>query len=342
MPIRIASFTGGKNDPSSRFRIRSYHGILSREGYLVEDFFLSVEKYPPRNFLNRVFWFAKIIKERSNQILRYSRSAFDVTFLQREMISTLYTFERFVKKPIIFDVDDAIHLGTRHHNIEKIARRADAIICGNIYLANYYKIKFDNVFIVPTPVDTRLYTPKIHRNNKIVNVGWLGTSSNFNYLYQIEKALYQVLVSNENIRLVIVSNEKPVFTEIKDFIFREWSIKSEVKDLHSFDIGIMPLEDSDWAKGKCSFKMLQYMSCGIPVVVSKIGMNVELLNMGNIGFGASNYYYDWISAIEELTNSFDLRKSMGENGRLVVEKNYSTDVCSIELMKIIESLVIKE
>lgn len=336
----IAAFTGEKDDPSSRYRIRQYVALLHNKGVSVDDYYSKVGKYPPVKKSKRLLWGTRIITERFKQITSYRKRSYDVTILQREMISTLITFESLVHKPFIFDVDDAIHLRKSGRKIIKIAKKADAIVCGNQYLTDFYANYSNNIYILPTPVDTDRYIPITpeNRNSNEVIIGWIGTSGNFKFLYKIQKALKYILESHMNSRLLIVSNDKPEFKEPINYDFIKWSEETEISNIQSIDIGLMPLDYSEWAKGKCSFKMLQYMSCGIPVIVTPIGMNVEVSQKGRIGFTPTDFNSGWIDALEKLINNEVLRLEMGTEGRKVVEAHYSLKICTDKLYEIIKEV----
>lgn len=337
---RVATFTGEVHDPSSRYRIRQYIDYLQNNGVTVDDYFSKIGKYPPRKKLSRIIWAFKIILERINQVTIYRLKKYDLTILQREMISTLKTFEGFLNRPVIFDVDDAIHINKRGNQIVKIINKTDAIICGNQFLADYYSKFSNHIYILPTPVDTEKYTPNIstNRNYEQIIVGWIGTSGNFRSLYSIQSALKYILEKHTNSQLLIVSNERPSFDETFNYEFIYWSEEREISLIQSMDIGLMPLENNEWSKGKCSFKMLQYMSCAIPVVATPIGMNIEVFEKARVGFAPVDYYSDWISALSNLIDNQALRSRMGAEGRSVIESHYSLKVNSEKLIKIINEL----
>lgn len=335
---KIATFTGEINDPSSRYRIRQYKQVLKDMNIIVEDYYSKEGRYPPPEKYKRLLWLSKTMTERFKQVNIYKKKDYDITILQREMISTLKTFESFIKKPYIFDVDDSIHLGKRAKNIIDIAKNADSVICGNQYLADFYRQYSDNIYILPTAVDTEIYIPlisnKTNKSNNIV-IGWIGTSGNHRFLYKIENALKYILENNRNTKLLIISNLEPEFNVSINYEFINWTEENEIRDIQKIDIGLMPLDYSGMSLGKCSFKMLQYMACGIPVVVTPVGMNIEVMDKGDLGFAAKDFYKEWILYIEELINNEEMRCSMGKEAREVVELNYSLNICAKKLYNII-------
>lgn len=335
--MNVIALTQGVYEPSARFRIRALRGPLHDIGVKLDESVAEFGAYPPPGILNRLIWAPKAMFD---GIRRAQHSAeYDACFLQRPLVSTLISGEPFIKVPYVFDVDDAIFLSPRQWSVDYIARRASKVVCGNQYLADYFS-SLSDVVVIPTGVDVDRFVTKQHdlKKDSFV-VGWSGTSGNFKYLYQIEKALQAVLDISDSIVLKIVSNSAPDFKSLNKnkVIFKKWSAEDEVIDIHSFDVGLMPLLDDPWARGKCSFKMLTYMSCGIPVVVSPVGMNNDLLKKGNIGFSAASMD-DWVDAIRCLFENKPLAQEMGRVGRDVVCTGYSTQVVATMLAATLRSI----
>lgn len=322
----VACMTGGVNVPSSRFRVRQYIPSLLEYGVNLVEFKTITTAYPPSNKWLRPVWGGGRLLEITAAVVKSRRC--DITLIQREMISTIATLERFTPRPRILDVDDAIHLHRNGKAAEYLAKNSDRIICGNNYLAEIYAKWNDDVVVLPTAVDTDNYKPvdseSAFREGCDVVLGWIGTSGNFPYLLSVESALQRVFEKFPNVRLHVVSDTPPNFTKIssKNYIFTKWSDLEEIKNIQSFDIGLMPLIDSAWARGKCSFKMLQYMACGIPVVVSPVGMNVDVLRLGEIGFGP-NILSEWVDSLISLIENPALRRQQGVAGRAVTVEKFS-------------------
>lgn len=340
--MRIAAFTPGNNIPSARFRVRQFIEPLAAEGIDLCEFTSATTAYPPPGKLARLAWAAKRVPMLAATALR-SRS-FDGVLLQREMISGFATLESWTGMPRIFDVDDSIHLLRGGRAARKLAQMCDRVIAGNSWLAEWYGQWNRDVVVLPTAVDTKVYRPAEPREQRAeIVVGWIGTSSNFVHLAEIEEALGQALEHIPQLSLKIVSDRPPPLPLLDPtrWRFERWSEAREVADIQSMDIGIMPLSADrwgDWARGKCSFKMLQYMSCGLPVVVSPIGMNADVLDEAEVGIGAAGTRA-WRNALCDLGRSRDQRASMGLAGRQVVERRYSTGVISGGLAKALRSVV---
>lgn len=334
--MKVAAFTQGRNVPSARFRVRQYIAPLRKKGVVIDEFFSRFGSYPPRSEIVRPFWAVLNLIEHAVGIYRSGR--YDLAFLQREFLSTYDTLERFIKVPTILDVDDAIFLYREGGFIKNIANNSAAVICCNSFLADWFSAVNANVVVIPTGVDTEKYRGAgVCKKSSPVNIGWLGTSGNYKYLYEIEGALRVVLDRRQICRFVVMADRPPKFSGAVDVEFVEWSEDGELEFLRKIDIGIMPLDDSLWSRGKCSFKMLQYMAMGLPVVVSPFGMNKEILDKGEIGFGPVSEE-EWVDALSVLINDESLRLRFGENGRRVVIENYSVEVVVQQLERVLKSV----
>ena len=168
-----------------------------------------------------------------------------------------------------------------------------------------------------------------------MTIGWIGTSGGFKYLYIVENVIKELLKKYNNVQFLIVSNERPKFKSQIDYIFYQWEQDLEIQHFHEVDIGIMPLTNDEWSLGKCSYKMLLYMSCEIPVVVSSIGMNNEVLSLGEIGFGAQNNDEEWFTRLEYLIIHEDERIKMGKRGREVVVEYFSLEFVAAKLVSVV-------
>lgn len=321
--LSVAAITGGLDVPSARFRVRQYSCALLSHGVRVTELLSRTKQYPPEQRWKRLPWGALRIVEMVGVAIRSHR--YDVTLLQREMVSTLTTLERCTGRPRVLDVDDAIHLYHNGDTAKALAAHCDRIICGNNYLAEIYRQWNSDVIVLPTGIDTQRYCPTaIMANHNDVVLGWIGTSSNLRYLQQIAPALAAVLKKHSNAILRVICDKAPNLPaiELSRVHYVPWSAEAEVAAIQSFSIGLMPLEDSPWSRGKCSFKMLQYMACGLPVVVSPVGMNSDVLKLGEIGYGATTLN-DWVESLLHLIECDASRRRMGGNGRKIAESEFS-------------------
>jgi glycosyltransferase involved in cell wall biosynthesis len=333
--MKIVGITQGLNQPSTRFRWTQYIDDFTANGFEVSELESKFGAYAPFEKIKRPLWIAKSLAE---NILRTRESnKFDIRFLQRNLTATLCTFEPYLKRPLIFDVDDAIFLGPRGRSADVIAGYSSLVVCGNEFLANHFS-KFAPVEVLPTAVDSIKFSPAENQANKSsVVIGWSGSSSGFKYLYSIEVAIKRILIANPDAVLKVVADKPPLFKTLpKDrVIFEKWTPQREVDVIREFTLGIMPLHDDLWARGKCSFKMLTYMAVGIPVVVSPVGMNLDILSRGNCGY-APESLDDWFDAITALLINESDRGEMGAVGRRLVESTYSRAVIAPKLVDVIK------
>jgi glycosyltransferase involved in cell wall biosynthesis len=333
--LKVAAYTGGIRVPSARFRVRQYIEPLRALGVDLREHHAAFGAYPPRRKAFRPFWAAAALGDR---LLAAARSyAADLTLLQREMISTLLTGEPLTRQPRVLDVDDAIFLRRGGACARRLARLSDLVICGNAYLAEHFSAWNRDVRILPTAVDTDRFRPGPPLGGERPSIGWSGTSSGFPYLEAAAPAVLAALNAHPGSVFRVVADRRPPLPgfppEKLDFI--PWSPETEVAEIQKMTVGIMPLEDSAWARGKCSFKLLTYMSCGVPVVASPVGMNAEVLAAGG-GIGPRRWE-DWSDALSGLLGSEDCRRRLGQRGRQAVLERYSLRAIAPRLAGILKS-----
>ncbi|GEQ99006.1 glycosyl transferase [Iodidimonas gelatinilytica] len=336
-PLNIAAFTGGQSVPSARFRVRQYIEPLKPLACRVDEFPSKAGQYPPEMQWKRPFWLAQNLIERLPSVLKSRR--YDLILFQRELVSTLLTLEPYFAGPRILDVDDAIWLHKRGGFAAKLARRCEAVICGNSFLQNYFADLGCKTFLLPTAVDTKRFSPKSDEGTEALVIGWSGSSANLIQLERLEPALAMVLETYKTAKLRVICDRPPNFSNLsaEKVEFIRWSPDIEVAALQDLSVGLMPIEDTDWSRGKCSYKMLTYMACGLPVVVSPVGMNAEVLALGDIGFGARSHA-EWTEGLDTLLADRTLRARMGKTGRKLAVQNFSLDHLSVRLADIFRSV----
>lgn len=317
----------GRYMPGSRFRVRQYVQALRAHGIELSEFFSPLGSYPPKVKFIRPLWALGSLASRLPSVADSYR--YDVTLFQREMLSTFLTLEPLTKGPRILDVDDAIWLYRDGSFARRLAKISDSVICGNSFLAEYFSRWNPNVRIIPTGVDTDRFLPlasisvKARAADGRLTIGWSGAYNAFPDLQIAEKALQIILRKYPQVRLRVIADEPPRFDlPASQMEFILWSPEIEVQAIQSLDIGLMPLRDTLWSRGKCAYKMLLYMSCGVPVVVSPIGMTGELCKMAPVGMCASTTE-DWVGVLEQLLNDPQLAAVMGGKARDVVQQNFS-------------------
>lgn len=273
--------------------------------------------------------------------LLFSISKFNYILIHREAAPIgppffEYLFAKVLKKKIIYDFDDAIWLsntsganrivaGIKYHGkVKKICQWSWKISVGNEYLASYAAQHNQNVVINPTVVDTDQHhnVVKTHLGDAKPVIGWTGTHSTGSYLKLMERPL-KLLKREIDFEFVVVSNQPPEI-DFEALRFIPWDKQSEIQQLLLFDVGIMPLEDTPWEQGKCGFKLIQYLSLGIPAVASPVGANIQIIEHEKNGFLAESVD-EWVSGLKTLIQSPALRNKMGKDGRQKIERYYSAD-----------------
>ena len=210
--------------------------------------------------------------------------------------------------------------------IEKILPLCNHVTCGNEYLANFAKKFNPNVTIIPSTVDTDKYIPlKIDKPTKIIKIGWVGSHTTVKH-FEMLNDVYIELTNKykKQIKFILIGDENYQNKEL-DVKGIKWENDKEVELFNSFDIGIMPIPDNEWSKGKCGMKGLLYMSVGIPTVMSGVGMNKKIIQNGENGYLA-NSPTEWIDLLSNLIENQDLRTKIGNSGRETVLKHYSKNV----------------
>jgi glycosyltransferase involved in cell wall biosynthesis len=243
---------------------------------------------------------------------------------------------RWPGKPIIFDYDDAIFHNYDQHKsgfVRHILSRklqntiggAKLVVAGNAYLADYARPFCPRVEIIPTVVDLTAYTERTRPSSEgALTIGWIGTPSTWNeYMAPFMPVLEKIAMAAGARVIAVGAGKAAAVNPTLDNL--TWTEESEVARIHLMDIGIMPLTDTPWARGKCGYKLIQYMACGIPVIASPVGVNSEIVEHGVNGFLASSDA-EWAEALRTLLQNPALRAQMGEAGRRKVERDYSLQV----------------
>lgn len=324
---RVLALTQGRDVPSRRFRVAQYADALRGHGIDLVERPSGPGAYPPARRSSRPAWLAATLLDRVPAVVDSWRA--DVTLLQRELVSTLRTLEGVTGRPRVLDVDDAIWLSRGGAFAARIARGCDAVICGNPFLADYFSRYASAVHVIPTAVDTDRYCPRAPADPDQVSsarpvLGWSGTSSGLPFLYEIEPALRAVLDACPAATLRVISDRAPRFAALPPgrVEFVRWTPEVEVEALRTLTVGLMPLRDDDWARGKCSYKMLLYMACGVPVVASPVGMNGDVLALGPAGAAATSLT-QWADAVTLFLRDPGAARAAGLAGRAVVERHFA-------------------
>jgi glycosyltransferase involved in cell wall biosynthesis len=344
--------------PSQRFRFEQYLDFLKAKGYDFDYSYLISEKddryfYQPGNFRTKAYFFLKSARKRWKDV-RHAGS-YDIIFVQREAFMTGSTW--FEKKfassgaKLVFDFDDAIwHLDISEANKKfswlknpgktaKIIASANLVIAGNQYLADYAKHHNPNVVIIPTTIDTDEYKriPQPKKDDRIT-IGWSGsltTMKHFDYALPFLRKLKDKYGDRIAIKAIGDGNYENKELGVKGIA---WNKENEVRELSTFDIGIMPLPDDEWAKGKCGLKGLQYMALEIPTVMSPVGVNTEIIQDGVNGFLADGAD-EWVEKISRLVDSKEFHDKMGKEARHTVEQRYSVNSQKENYLRVFNELL---
>jgi glycosyltransferase involved in cell wall biosynthesis len=277
-----------------------------------------------------------------------SRAGEDLLFIHRKTYLPLLAGHlRRPGRPVVFDMDDAIDQpaprrstparDVRRHrrNFLATVEAADLVLCGNRYLAS--RLPHGRHELLPTPIDTRRFSPRALPPPPGPALGWVGYSDNLPYLEALAEPLRQVAARHPGVRLIVVADREPRIPGV-EVEFRRWRLEDEVSCFRDIRVGLMPLEDSPWTRGKCAFKAIQYMALGIPAVASPVGMNPEVIRDAENGFLPADAAA-WVEVLDALLSSPDLARRIGEAGRRTVEERYSLDKVSARLVEILAGVL---
>jgi glycosyltransferase involved in cell wall biosynthesis len=347
-----------QRSPSQRYRYEQYLGLLRSQGF--EFTFSPIIRenddkvfYSKGKILQKGLITFKSLLIRLKDWMRYDN--FDIIFIQREALfigSTFFERKAYKSKArVIFDFDDSIWLmdtspGNKKWEWLKNPNKtktnianAHLVIAGNKYLLDYALKINKNSILIPTTVDCAYHLPMPEKRNsgKII-IGWSGSISTIKHFEDIVPVLKKLKEKyKEKIGFKVIGDPDYVNATL-DIKGIAWQLQNEVEDLNAFDIGIMPLPNDEWAQGKCGLKGLTYMACGIPTVMSAVGVNSEIIEHGVNGFLVKTET-DWINYLSQLIESGNLRTKLGEAGRKTVEAKYSVEANSKFYLKAFREMI---
>lgn len=347
MALRILFLTpypAGKA-PSQRFRFEQYLDILTAHGhqYRLAPFLSDATwriLYQPGLAMQKGLGILGGFGRRLGHIL--AAPAYDFVFVHREAAPLgppvfEWLLTKVLRKRVIYDFDDAIWLANTseanriaaglkfHKKVASICCWAYKNSCGNSYLATYARQYNLQAIVNPTTIDT------VHLHNQVRDqlgsgplvIGWTGTHSTLKYLHPIVPVLAQLEAEGLEFEFRVISNQPPDFDQpLRSLRFVPWQKATEIPDLLTFHVGLMPLEDDPWAKGKCAFKALQYMALGIPALVSPVGMNTEVVQDNYNGYICQTPA-DWYLRLRQLLLDAAHRQALGKAARATIEQHYS-------------------
>lgn len=320
---------------SHRVRLGQY-----RKGLLAEGIDLQVQSLLGNDYLQSRFQggrrpFLPVLNAGLERVrLLLNKRRFDAAIVHCELfpLAPGWLERAALRIPYIYDFDDAFYLRYRGGNLgalrlllggkfDTVMRGAAAITAGNATLAAYARTLNANVSVLPSVVDTVHFSPGAQNDNPVFTVGWIGSPSTAPYLQSLVAPL-QMLGREQPLRLVVIGGKAPQIENV-EVLEILWSEDSEVDLINTFDVGVMPLPNDEWARGKCAFKLVQYMACGVPVVASRVGANIDLVT-AECGFLVDTDA-QWVDALRQLRDRPLTRRTMGASSRKRVEDAYSLE-----------------
>lgn len=340
MNNRIFIITAGSWDhSSSRLRILQYIEKFSQDGYIVKH--IPRVSTKPINFLDKIFFAITKRVNKGRILFSLIFSNFNILFVQRVCLGEVYL--KYLKKgniKIIYDFDDANYLlkEDMYNGKSKtglMVNYASKVIVSTPFLSQFC-LEFDKT---PSIITTSIFQDRIQmknpQDNKLYVIGWIGSDSTTQFLKVCEEGL-KLLSKKINFKFILIGADPRYRIKGIEVVHYKWAFDKEAEYLQMFDIGIMPLTDTDFSAGKGGFKLFQYMAVGIPSVCTPIGYNKEIIIEGVNGFHA-NSPEEWAEKLFFLCNDTELRKKMGNNARKLFEENYTAEIAYRKLKHILET-----
>lgn len=326
----------GPQAASHRVRLSQFQPGLAEAGIELKLQSLLDNAYLQRTFIGRRRSMRALLAAYGRRIEALRQmDHFDLAIVYGDLLPFLpgWLERHLLKKiPFIYDCDDAFFLKYRTGRLlqfllgaktDRLMAAAVAVTAGNSHLAAYASRFNNSVALLPSVVDTDHYCPAdvrvAARSDEPFTVGWIGSPSTAPYLQLLVEPLYQ-LACERPVRLMVVGGPAPAITGV-EVIEKPWSLEQEVPLILQFDVGVMPLPDTSWTRGKCAYKLIQCMACRIPVIASPVGANVDAVPpaCGYLAAGSAQ----WLAAFRQLATDPTLREEMGVAARLWVEERYS-------------------
>lgn len=349
--MKLSAFTRyGPLGASSRVRLMQYQTALLSAGIEVHVSPLLDDRYLLGKYAGKVAW-SRVIRSYVARLVELlslgAGTACDVMWIEKELwpwVPAWLEHTALKNMPVVLDYDDAIFhnydlarspivralLGRK---IDRLMARAALVTAGNAYLADRARQAGAKwVEVLPTVIDLDRYPlapPRATASSAdAVVIGWIGSPATVGYLQQLAEPLRR-LASENRVRLHVIGGGAVQLPGV-EVMSVPWAESSEVDSISQCDIGVMPLHDSPWERGKCGYKLIQYMACGLPVVASPVGVNTSIVREGVSGLLAANPG-DWFSALQSLTRDAPMRARFGAAGRARVEAEYCLQVAAPRL-----------
>ncbi len=322
---KILFLSKGEKPVSTRYRALSYFSTLQENGWSVAHMGLH------EGLAGKI------------AILQAARSSDVVVLLRHGLVFPFLPLLRKCSRKLVFDFDDAVFLKSsgrpstvRAKRFDRTVALCDRIWAGNHYLAERVKNITSKTIVLPTSVDLSRYQIQAQKAADTIDPVWIGSSSTRKYLEAILPVLEQAALNVPRLRLKIIADFS-LQSEVLEIVAVPWHSDTEVRELKNAHIGIAPMPDDSWTRGKCALKILQYMASRLPVVSSKVGANSEVVHCGKTGFLADTEQ-EWIESISSLAKSSSLREQMGETGYALCQQHYSQEACVKIMMAQLDAL----
>jgi glycosyltransferase involved in cell wall biosynthesis len=341
--------------PGQRYRLEQWDPLLRELGVKVHYEPFECEQlhtllYQPALFGRKLRLVASGFSRRLATVRKTAE--FDLVYIFREAaLLGPPIFERLVYQsgvPIVFDFDDAIFVSYRSPangylsylkfagKTKTICRIAAHVMVGNPYLANYARQVNDHVTVIPTTIDTDKYKPLPRGESVVPVIGWTGSFSTVQHLDTLRGAL-QKLAQRHTFRLRVIGTPSYKIPGI-EVEASKWQSDTELQDLSNIDIGVMPLPNDAWSKGKCGLKALQFMALSIPTICSSVGVNTDIIQDNENGMLADSES-EWVEKMSLLLQSREMRERLGQAGRGTVQEKYSAKTQAPHVYDIFKSVV---
>ncbi|MBL8919469.1 MAG: glycosyltransferase family 4 protein [Myxococcaceae bacterium] len=356
MRVLFLSLQEHGRSPGQRYRVEAFEPALRAAGIeLIERPVLSADDlrvfYGAASLAAKARIGLQALLRRAASVRPRLRSRPDVVLVQREAFFLLGGWSEWLaslQAPIVYDFDDAIWIHAVSEanrrfaflkNVEKIPRivgLAHTVIAGNDYLATWARQHSRNVHVIPTCVDTDLWRPAPRPTGAPVTIGWSGSPSTLEHYKLVLPGLRRVKARyGERVRFRLMG--APAFRDdALGLVGEAWSESAEIPFLQQMDIGLMPLPDDEWTRGKCGLKGLTSMAAGAATVMSPVGVNTTIVTHGLTGLHASTEA-EWVECLSKLVDDDSLRRRLGEAGRARVVEGYSVERWSPELIKLLQA-----
>lgn len=324
--------------PNEKYRWMQYYPHIQQKCNVQYYYLLNEQDdkilFSSSNYLLKFWIVIKTFLRRTLQIIFLKKS--DAIIIYRELhwlhFPLWMSILKHKTKKIIYDFDDAIFLDTAqglvnsikqpHSKTKSFITNAHLVIAGNAYLQQFALQYNSHSIVIPTVVDTDYFVPmpQLRHKTDLTIIGWMGSHSTIPHLLTIAEVLQYIKNKYPFVQFKFIG-KKQYIPELQVYM-QDWKLNTEVEVLNTFDIGLMPLPDDEWSKGKCGLKMLTYMACEVPCVVSNVGVNAEIIQNTKGGFLANNQE-EWIHYLSSLIENETLRVQMGKKGREGVIRHYS-------------------